>query len=78
MASKKDRVPPLLRAFGLLERVARADGPMALQSLATDSAFARGRWILATTDGKEQRGVFTLLLRKLPDGWRIVHDHSSM
>ena len=33
MASKRDRVPPLLRAFGLLERVATATGPVALQDL---------------------------------------------
>jgi len=49
-----------------------------IEPLAVDAAFARGRWILTMSDGKEQRGVFTLLLKKLPDGWRIVHDHSSM
>jgi membrane associated rhomboid family serine protease/ketosteroid isomerase-like protein len=49
-----------------------------IEPLAADAAFARGRWVLSTSDGKEQRGLFTLFLRKLPDGWRIIHDHSSM
>jgi membrane associated rhomboid family serine protease/ketosteroid isomerase-like protein len=49
-----------------------------IEPLAADAAYARGRWILTLADGKEQRGLFTLLLKKLPDGWRIVHDHSSM
>jgi hypothetical protein len=28
-------------------------------------------------DGKRPSGLFTLILRKLPEGWRIVHDHTS-
>ncbi len=45
--------------------------------LCADTAFVRGFWHLAQSGGKEPRGVFTLLLRKFPDGWKIVHDHSS-
>lgn len=45
--------------------------------LAADSAFARGRWGLVLPDGKTPGGLFTLILRKLPEGWRIVHDHTS-
>ena len=37
MASKLDRTPPLLRALSLLERIARADGPMTLRD-ATDGS----------------------------------------
>jgi DNA-binding IclR family transcriptional regulator len=37
MASKLDRTPPLLRALSLLERIARADGPMTLRE-ATDGS----------------------------------------
>jgi beta-aspartyl-peptidase (threonine type) len=44
--------------------------------LASDSAFVRGRWNLATN--KEPRGgLFTLLFKKKQQGWRIVHDHTS-
>jgi ketosteroid isomerase-like protein len=40
-------------------------------------AFARGRWHLKFSDGKTAEGLFSLILKKLPEGWRIVHDHSS-
>jgi beta-aspartyl-peptidase (threonine type) len=45
--------------------------------LAPDAALARGRWQLTMSDGQRPGGLFTLLLRKLPEGWRIVHDHTS-
>ena len=45
--------------------------------LCADTAFVRGFWHLAQSGGKEPHGVFTLLMRKLPEGWKIVHDHSS-
>jgi beta-aspartyl-peptidase (threonine type) len=41
------------------------------------TAFARGRWHLQFSDGKTAEGLFSLILKKLPEGWRIVHDHSS-
>ncbi|HSH39989.1 MAG TPA: nuclear transport factor 2 family protein [Chthoniobacterales bacterium] len=44
--------------------------------LAADSAMAVGRWRLKRN--KDQpHGRFTLLFRRLPEGWRIVHDHTS-
>jgi ketosteroid isomerase-like protein len=45
--------------------------------LADDSSLARGRWQLTMPDGTKPGGLFTLILRKLPEGWRIVHDHTS-
>lgn len=45
--------------------------------LGPDAAFARGRWELTMPDGSRPGGLFTLVLRKLPEGWRIVHDHTS-
>jgi ketosteroid isomerase-like protein len=42
-----------------------------------DSAIVRGRWQLKFKDGKTAGGLYTLWFRKLPDGWRIVHDHTS-
>jgi beta-aspartyl-peptidase (threonine type) len=45
--------------------------------LGPDTAFARGRWQLTMSDGTRPGGLFTLILRKLPEGWRIVHDHTS-
>src|SRR5437867_1828658 len=44
--------------------------------LAPDAAVVRGRFQLVTSKDKPT-GLFTLLLKKLPEGWRIVHDHTS-
>ncbi|MCP4709007.1 MAG: DUF3225 domain-containing protein [Planctomycetes bacterium] len=41
-----------------------------------DAAFAFGRWAL-TREPDHPNGLFTLLFRKTPDGWRIIHDHTS-
>jgi len=50
---------------------------LVVEQLGPDSAFVRGHWHLTMPDGKEPHGLFTLILRKLPEGWRIIHDHSS-
>jgi ketosteroid isomerase-like protein len=42
-----------------------------------DNAIVRGRWQLKLKDGKTMGGLYTLWMRKLPEGWRIVHDHTS-
>jgi ketosteroid isomerase-like protein len=42
-----------------------------------ESAFVRGAWHLTMTDGKTPHGLFTLVFRKFPDGWKIIHDHTS-
>ncbi len=48
-----------------------------IQMLGQDAAFVRGRFHLKMTSGKESSGIFTLIFRKLPEGWKIVHDHTS-
>ena len=48
-----------------------------IEMLAPDAAFVRGEWRLNMTDGKTPHGLFTLVFRKFPEGWRIVHDHTS-
>ncbi len=45
--------------------------------LGPDAALARGRWELTMPDGSRPGGLFTLILRKFPEGWRITHDHTS-
>ncbi len=45
--------------------------------LGADATMARGRWRLKMPDGKESSGMTSVIFRKLPEGWRIVHDHSS-
>jgi uncharacterized protein (TIGR02246 family) len=41
-----------------------------------DGAFVFGRWQLDRASDKPH-GRFTLIFRKTPDGWKIVHDHTS-
>jgi beta-aspartyl-peptidase (threonine type) len=41
-----------------------------------DAALARGRWRLTLRESSPG-GLFTLILRRFPEGWRIVHDHTS-
>jgi beta-aspartyl-peptidase (threonine type) len=48
-----------------------------IEMLGADSAFVRGAWHLTMSDGKTPHGLFTLIFRKFPDGWKIVHDHTS-
>jgi ketosteroid isomerase-like protein len=50
---------------------------MRAEALGTDAAFVRGEWHLKMSDGKTPHGIFTLVLRKFPDGWKIIHDHTS-
>ncbi len=48
-----------------------------VKQLSADAALVTGRWQLQRKDDRPQ-GRFTLLFRKLPEGWRIVHDHTSV
>jgi beta-aspartyl-peptidase (threonine type) len=41
------------------------------------SALVRGRWGLTFRDGKTAGGLYTLLFREEPQGWCVVHDHTS-
>jgi ketosteroid isomerase-like protein len=44
--------------------------------LCGDVALVIGRWKLVRERDKPH-GRFTLLFRRAPEGWRIVHDHTS-
>ncbi len=49
---------------------------VSVQTLSGDSAFVRGRFQLVRTKDKPS-GLFTLIVKRFPEGWRIVHDHTS-
>ena len=44
--------------------------------IARDAALVFGKWELQK-ENENPWGLFTLILRKTKDGWRIVHDHTS-
>ncbi|HVJ04614.1 MAG TPA: DUF4440 domain-containing protein [Candidatus Saccharimonadales bacterium] len=50
---------------------------MRVEVFGSDAAFVRGGWQLTTKDGKTRNGLFTVVLKKINDEWRIIHDHSS-
>jgi beta-aspartyl-peptidase (threonine type) len=44
--------------------------------LDADCAYVLGRWKLELKEAVRE-GVFTIIFKRLPEGWRIIHDHSS-
>jgi uncharacterized protein (TIGR02246 family) len=57
-----------------------------IEMLGPDSAFVRGEFHLTMSEsksdgkasaGKNPQGLFTLVFRKFPEGWKIIHDHSA-
>ena len=48
----------------------------AVEMLGADHALVRGRFTLEL--GKERpTGIFSLVMKRLPEGWKIIHDHTS-
>ena len=44
--------------------------------LGPDAALVLGRWHLKR-ENDELGGVFSLVWQRFPDGWKIIHDHTS-
>lgn len=47
-----------------------------IKALSSETAYVIGRWAVIQ-ENTTKTGLFTLLFRKFPDGWKIIHDHSS-
>jgi ketosteroid isomerase-like protein len=47
-----------------------------VQPVGGDGAVMLGRWKLSET-ARAGGGVFSVVLERRPEGWRIVHDHTS-
>jgi len=45
--------------------------------LGKDAALVLGHWHLTRAQG-DIGGVFSLVWQRFPEGWRIIHDHTSM
>ena len=74
--------PTLLRYRQRYQAEGKEMGKLDFQDLTIDalsrqSAVVRGKWQLSMSDGKQPHGLFTLIFKRMPDGWKIVHDHTS-
>lgn len=47
-----------------------------IRPLGEKSALVLGKWQLQRTSG-DIGGVFTLVFQQFPEGWKIIHDHTS-
>lgn len=66
------------RYQGAGQKMGTLDFPaIQVERLGPETALGRGTWRLRFADGKTKEGLFSVVLRRLPEGWRIVHDHSS-
>lgn len=47
-----------------------------IKVLSSDFAYVLGRWKLTLKDSLKE-GLFTIILQRFTEGWRIIHDHTS-
>jgi beta-aspartyl-peptidase (threonine type) len=59
---------------GAMGRLTFSD--LEITELGPAAVFVLGRWQLERAEDRPG-GVFTLIVREFPEGWRIVHDHTS-
>jgi ketosteroid isomerase-like protein len=65
------------KKYGSREKMGRLTfSEIKVTPLSADAAIVLGRWQLVRQSDKPH-GIFTLLFRRTPAGWRIVHDHTS-
>lgn len=48
-----------------------------ISMIESNSALVLGRWHLTMADDSKRDGNFSLVVKKLGDHWKIIHDHSS-
>jgi beta-aspartyl-peptidase (threonine type) len=70
LARYKERYPDRA-AMGQLEFSA-----LEFRLLGSDAALVLGHWHLKRQKG-DVGGVFSLVFERFPEGWRIIHDHTS-
>jgi len=64
-------------SYDTREKMGRLEfSEMEITELSDSSAWVLGRWKLLRAHDTPG-GVFTLILRKFHNGWKIVHDHTS-
>ena len=66
------------KSYGTKAKMGRLKfSQLEINLLSPESAWVFGHWELQRKTDHPQ-GVFTLILRKFSDGWKIIHDHTSL
>jgi len=47
-----------------------------IKVLTNEHAYVLGRWKLTYKDSSKE-GLFTIIFKRMTEGWKIIHDHSS-
>ena len=47
-----------------------------IKVISNNITYVLGRWKLKFKDSAKQ-GLFTIIFQRKPEGWKIIHDHSS-
>jgi beta-aspartyl-peptidase (threonine type) len=47
-----------------------------IKSITENCVYVLGRWKVSTAEASKE-GLFTIILKRFPQGWRIIHDHTS-
>ncbi|HLL25827.1 MAG TPA: nuclear transport factor 2 family protein [Kofleriaceae bacterium] len=50
---------------------------LSIDPVGADGAVVLGNWTL-TNSPSDGRGVFTVVLERRVDGWKVIHDHTSL
>lgn len=53
-------------------------GDVETHMLGEDAAWVLGHWKLTWPDDSSEGGVFTLVMQRTEEGWKVVHDHTSV
>ena len=51
---------------------------LSVEMLSDTAALATGRWLLVRSGKDDLSGLFSLTIRRFSEGWRIIHDHTSV
>lgn len=71
----RDRYAPRFQPGALRDSLRFED--LETRPLGPGLGLATARYVLIQADSVTSTGVFTLVVRQTPRGWRIIHDHSS-
>lgn len=52
-------------------------GDLKFRPLGAGYVLMTGRWYLTDPEAKQTEGYYTLIWEHTPDGWKMIHDHSS-